>query len=455
MLKSRGLRVEVVKFDPDLTVDPGTMSPFQHGEVFVTVDGRETDLDLGHYERFMDIELSSNSNVTAGQIYRNLIDSERKGSYLGGTIQTVPHVTDRIKEHIAKVAKASNADVVLIEVGGTVGDIEGQPFLEAMRQLRLDPKIAKVCYVHLTLLPTIGGGEMKTKPTQHSVQLLRSTGIQPNIILCRADDEVPLQARKKVALYSDVPLESVIGLPTMGNVYDIPAYLEKQGVGKSIVDLLELDPKRSELDTWSRAVAPPPGPKGEVVVAMVGKYVDLPDSYLSVTESLSHAATALGLDLRVDWVDSGKLTPGNVARRLRAASGILVPGGFGERGVEGIITAVRHAREYGIPYLGLCLGMQVMVIEFARNVLELEQANSIEFDPDTPHAVIDLMPDQKGVGATGGTMRLGSWDCRLAPDTVTQRIYNNRGRIIKERHRHRYEVNNDYVEALQGHFRQI
>ena len=446
MLKSRGVSVAVLKLDPYLNVDPGTMSPFQHGEVFVTMDGSETDLDLGHYERFMDVELNANSNMTAGQIYRDLIERERSGHYLGGTIQTVPHVTDKIKEHVRLVMKESGADVVLVEVGGTVGDIEGQPFWEAIRQMRQDPQVDATCYVHLTLLPAINNGELKTKPTQHSVQLLRSMGIQPNLILCRAEAEVPEEARRKIALHADVPLEGVIGLPTMGNIYEVPLYLERQGVGNMITKLLRIRKNTPRMGSWRRAVMRSNAETRELLIAVVGKYVDLPDAYISVVEALRHAAAANRRRLKLEWVSSDSIEEDGPERLLEGAAGVLVPGGFDKRGVEGMIMAARHAREHKLPYLGLCLGMQVMVIEFARNVLALADANSSEFDANTPHPVIHLMPEQSGVKDVGGTMRLGGWNCRIEAGSQAQSIYQRDA--VRERHRHRYELNDAYRERL-------
>lgn len=447
MLTSRGLKVAVVKMDPYLNVDPGTMSPFQHGEVFVTADGTETDLDLGHYERFIDTELTASSNLTAGRVYRDLIERERKGLYLGGTIQSVPHVTDKIKEHIHGVIAESKADVVLVEVGGTVGDIEGLPFIEAIRQLNNDERISKTCYVHLTLLPKIGDGELKTKPTQHSVQQLRGMGIQPNLLLCRADEDVPDEARKKIAMHADVPFSGVIGLPTMENIYEVPPYLEKQGVGDLICDLLNIKSKPADLDKWSSTAMRKHDDDDEVdelKIAIVGKYVNLPDSYLSVVESLHHAELNAGCKLEIVWVDSNNLKSGKEV--LSAVDGILVPGGFDKRGISGMLTAAKYARTMEIPYLGLCLGMQVMVIEYAKNVLGLADANSAEFDENTPDPVIHLMPAQHDVSRKGGTMRLGNWKCRIEDGTHARRLYGEK--FIQERHRHRYELNPDYASTL-------
>lgn len=445
MLKSRRVSIVPLKFDPYLNVDPGTMSPYQHGEVFVTVDGRETDLDLGHYERFIDVELTSQSNITAGEIYRNLIKKEREGHFLGGTIQTVPHVTDAIQNHMKKLAEDSKADVVVVEVGGTVGDIECQPFLEALRQMRDDPAVENCFYVHLTLMPSLGvDGELKTKPTQHSVQVLRSMGIQPDMILCRADQEVPASAREKISVHCNVPLEHVIGLPTLNDIYQVPIYLEKQGVGDIIAARLGIQ-QPADSKEWQRAITYRPDLK-EVTIALVGKYVELHDSYFSVIEALRHAAHTNRHKLRIEWVRASDVTD-TPHRQIGDVNGILVPGGFDSRGIEGMIRAAKYAREHNIPYFGICLGLHIMIIEFARNVLGLENADSVEFAADTPYPVIDLMPEQDKLRQTGGTMRLGSWDCRLVAGTRLREIYGMD--VISERHRHRFEVNNQFVPDME------
>jgi len=444
MLKSRGVAVVPLKLDPYLNVDPGTMSPYQHGEVFVTVDGRETDLDLGHYERFIDLELSSDSNVTAGQIYRDLIKRERQGDFLGRTIQTVPHVTSAIRRHIKKAGDAAGARVVVVEVGGTVGDIECQPFLEAIRQMRGDETVEDCFYIHLTLMPSLSGGELKTKPTQHSLQVLRSAGIQPDMVMCRADQDVPDEAKEKIAALCNVARDRVVGVPTLDNVYHLPQYFEEQGVGAVIANRFQLE--KSVRDTaWYRAVEHDEA-REAVKIAIIGKYVELPDAYISVKEALSHAAHAHGRRVDIDWVSASQSRDA-LRARLAAADGVLVPGGFGARGIDGMVSAAEFARTRGIPYLGLCLGLHVMIIEFARNVLGFADANSVEFDPDTEHPVIDLMPDQSAVTQKGGTMRLGVWQCNTKEDTLARRIYDSAQ--IFERHRHRYEVNNLFLGMLE------
>ncbi len=448
MLKNRGASIAVMKLDPYLNVDPGTMSPYQHGEVFVTGDGSETDLDLGHYERFIDVELTAVSNVTAGQIYSDVIARERNGRYLGGTIQTVPHVTNLIKERIHQLADESGADVAVIEVGGTVGDIEGLPFLEAIRQMRNDVGRDNATYVHLTLLPHLGStGELKTKPTQHSVQALRAIGIQPDAIICRSDHEVDPGLREKISLYCDVPTEAVIGLETLDTVYAVPLSLEEQGFGDFLADRLDIS-RPADLSAWTKMVAKLRDPKKTVRVAIVGKYVELQDSYLSVIEALRHAALAKDCEVVIDWIKAEDIEEHGVDQMLARASGVVVPGGFGERGVDGMVSAARYARERGVPYLGLCLGMQVMVIEYARSVLGLEDANSAEFDPNSENKVIAYLPGQKELGTTGGTMRLGLYPCTLIPGTVAARAYGVES--IDERHRHRYELNNEYRDLLNG-----
>ncbi len=446
ILKSRGLTVAVQKLDPYLNVDPGTMSPYQHGEVFVTRDGCETDLDLGHYERFIDIELTHNSNITAGQVYTQLLGEERRGVHLGGTIQTVPHVTNVIKEFMLRAQ--GEADVVLVEVGGTVGDIEGQPFLEAIRQMRMAVGRDDTFYVHVTLLPYIGAtGELKTKPTQHSVKELRAIGIQPDAIICRSDHPIPHSIKEKIALFCDVAPDAVIPMETLNNIYEAPLVLEREGVGHILLRELGLTtPNGPGLSRWEAMTERMANPHGPLPIAVVGKYADLPDAYLSVREALRHASLFHDRDVSIDWVRSEDIERDGPDAWLSHTLGIVVPGGFGSRGIEGMIQAVRYARERQLPYLGLCLGMQVMVIEHARNVLGLAGANSTEFDPETPDPVIDLMLDQRSVNDMGGTMRLGNYPCALAHGTKAAKAYGVPE--VNERHRHRFEFNNAYREPL-------
>ena len=448
ILKSRGLSVSVVKLDPYLNVDPGTMSPYQHGEVFVTKDGGETDLDLGHYERFIDVELTRSSNVTAGQVYLTLIAKERRGDFLGGTIQTVPHVTNEIKGRLKALADESQVDVIVVEVGGTVGDIEGLPFLEAIRQMRKDVGRNNVCYVHLTLLPFITGAEeLKTKPTQHSVKELRSIGIQPDALICRSDMPISNTIKEKLSLFCDVDGEAVIPLATVDNVYAVPLILEDAGLGQFIMDLLALEGQTQDLTEWAEMVDRMRQLKGNLPIAIVGKYVEYPDSYISVKEALRHAGTAHDQDVEIRWVHSEDIERYGPENYLNDVQGIVVPGGFGPRGVEGMIDTVHYARKHNLPYLGLCLGLQVMVIDWARSVLGLAGANSSELDPDTPHPVIHIMPEQRSVTDLGGTMRLGGYPCRPQKGSRTLSAYCNDE--IEERHRHRFEVNNSYRERLE------
>ena len=447
ILKSRGINISVMKLDPYLNVDPGTMSPYQHGEVFVTKDGSETDLDLGHYERFIDIELTASSNVTAGQIYSDVIAKERRGDYLGGTIQTVPHVTNEIKDRIFSLASESRADVVVVEVGGTVGDIEGLPFLEAIRQVRNDAGRDNVYYIHLTLLPHIQAtGELKTKPTQHSVKELRSIGIQPDAIIARSDLPVAESIKDKISVFCDVPRNAVFALPTVGNVYEVPIELEDAGLGDTLLNTLRLDYHSRDMVGWQLLIDRMNVDKEKVPIAVVGKYTDLPDSYISVKEALSHAALAHDRDIEISWIYSEEIEQNGIEDLLAAAKGIVVPGGFGPRGIEGMVQTVSYARENGVPYLGLCLGMQVMVVEYTRSLLGHEDANSTEFNRDTSHPVIDLMPEQMQLKDMGGTMRLGLYPCRLVPGTRAARAYGHSE--VEERHRHRYEFNNTYREPL-------
>lgn len=449
LLITRGIEVSVIKLDPYLNVDPGTMSPIQHGEVFVTMDGFETDLDLGHYERFMDVQLSKKSNVTAGQIYTEVLDKERSGFYLGGTIQTVPHVTDAIKSKIFELGESSNAEVILVEVGGTIGDIEGQPFIEAIRQLRNDPKTENVFYLHLTLLPYLStSDEIKTKPTQHSIQALRGMGIQPDSIICRSEKDIEDSVKNKISLYCDVNPKSVISLRDFESVYDIPIHLEEQGLGNIIIDKLGYENKKPNLKKWKSLCSNITNSKDLLEIGVVGKYVELPDSYLSVNEAIKHAGANNKTKININWIDSDSLSQDNTHQYLDKMSGIIVPGGFGERGIDGMLEAARFCREYEIPYLGLCLGMQIMVIEYSKNILGLKDANSTEFDLETSNPVIDIIESQKGLQETGGTMRLGGYRCTLSPDSLARKIYGI-DEII-ERHRHRYEFNDFYKEKLNS-----
>ncbi len=446
LLKARGFRVVLQKFDPYINVDPGTMNPYQHGEVFVTDDGAETDLDLGHYERFLDENLGRLSNVTTGSVYWEVISRERRGDYLGATVQVIPHITNEIKSRIGRLGQ--DKDVVITEIGGTVGDIESLPFLEAIRQFRNDVGRKNVLYIHVSYVPYIeAAGELKTKPTQHSTQRLREIGISPDVLICRADRPIGEDIRKKIALFGDTELDSVIPAENASTLYDIPLGLHDGGLDDLVIEKLGLEAPPADLEEWRALVSRILGAEQSVRIAIIGKYVKLQDAYLSVAEALGHAAGAHGLKVELDWVDSEQLASREAtSERLAGADGVLVLPGFGERGTEGKIEAARYARETGTPYLGLCLGMQIQVIEFARNVAGLEMANSTEFDQDTPHPVIDIMPDQIGVDM-GGTMRLGSWPCKLVPDTLADRVYESD--LVHERHRHRYEVNNRYREALE------
>ena len=448
ILKSRGISVSVQKLDPYLNVDPGTMSPYQHGEVFVTDDGSETDLDLGHYERFIDMRLTSLSNVTAGQIYSSVIARERRGEFLGGTIQTVPHVTNEIKDRMKELATETGAEVVVVEVGGTVGDIEGLPFLEAIRQMRNEVGRNNVFYIHVTFLPYISStGELKTKPTQHSVKELRGIGIQPDAILCRSDYPVSEEIKAKISLFCDVNQANVIDLPTVSNVYEVPLILENAGLADQIIDSLGLTSEVKDMAEWQYLVKRMKELDNPLRIAIVGKYVDLPDSYISVREALRHAGLHHDRDVKVEWVHSEDIERDGPDQYLNSISGIVVPGGFGPRGIEGMIQAARYAREREIPYLGLCLGMQLMVVEMARLILGSSDVNSTEFDENTTNPVIDLMPDQRSVRAKGGTMRLGVYPCHLVEGTRAAMAYGTFE--IRERHRHRFEFNNSYRERLQ------
>jgi CTP synthase len=447
ILKARGLSVFLQKLDPYLNVDPGTMSPYQHGEVFVTNDGAETDLDLGHYERFVDEDLSAASNVTTGKVYQEVIAKERRGDYLGATVQVIPHITNEIKERVQRAARESKADVLVCEVGGTVGDIESQPFLEAIRQLKNDLGRDNVFYVHVSLVPLIRGEEMKTKPTQHSVQALRAIGIQPDAIVARSEQPIGTDLQEKIALFCDVPREGVIGVPDMQTIYDVPLMLEEAGLGRVIMQHFRLDgeSRPPRLQGWRALTERIKRPRGRVPVALVGKYVQLPDAYLSTIEALNHAGFAHDVALDIRLVSSEALERGDTSL-LRGVAGIVVPGGFGHRGIEGKVLAARSARHNRIPYLGLCLGMQCAVIDFAREVLGAPDANSTEFAAFTSSPVIDLLPEQRDVAGMGGTMRLGEYPCKLLPGSHANRAYG--AEIVYERHRHRFEFNNEYREVL-------
>jgi CTP synthase len=446
LLKSRGYRVVLQKFDPYINVDPGTMNPYQHGEVFVTEDGAETDLDLGHYERFLDENLGRLSNVTTGSVYWEVISRERRGDYLGATVQVIPHITNEIKNRIGRLGHDN--DVVITEIGGTVGDIESLPFLEAIRQFRNDVGRKNVLYVHVSYVPYIeAAGELKTKPTQHSAQRLREIGISPDVLVCRADRPMSEDIRKKIALFADTELDSVIPAEDAPSLYAIPLSLHDEGLDDLVLEKLGMEAPPAELEKWRNLVTRTLEAERRVRVAIIGKYIKLQDAYLSVVEALGHAAGANGLKVELDWVDSEVLEDReSTQRRLGGVDGVLVLPGFGHRGAEGKIEAVRYARETNTPYLGLCLGMQIEVIEFARNAAGLEMANSTEFEQDTPHPVIDIMPDQVGVDM-GGTMRLGRWPCKIEPGTLAAEVYGSE--LVHERHRHRYEVNNAYREALE------
>lgn len=455
LLKNRGYKVTIQKFDPYINIDPGTMSPYQHGEVFVTDDGAETDLDLGHYERFIDVNLSKASNVTTGKVYQSVINKERKGEYLGSTIQVIPHITNEIKERVLRVGRNDNADIVITEIGGTVGDIESLPFLEAIRQVKKDvPNRNDVLYIHVTLIPYIhAAGELKTKPTQHSVKELRSIGIQPDIIVCRTEKTVSDDMKKKIALFCDVDARAVINNETCSTIYEVPLLLQEEGLDRIVLEKLGLEDRHCDMDEWTAMVnriKETDASDKEINIALVGKYVALHDAYLSVVESLHHAGYANGVQVKIKWIDSEELEkPGvNLDEVFGDISGIVIPGGFGSRGVEGKIATVRYAREHKVPFLGLCLGMQCAVIEFARHVCGMEGANSTEFVPDTPYPVIDLMADQADVTEKGGTMRLGTYPCKLMEGSVARSLYDN-NEIIYERHRHRYEVNNDFRAKLE------
>jgi CTP synthase len=447
LLKSRNYSVSILKLDPYINVDPGTMSPFQHGEVFVTKDGAETDLDLGHYERFTDTYMSRLNSVTTGSIYQAVINKERRGDYDGGTVQVIPHITNEIKDRILRVANSTNPDVVITEIGGTVGDIESLPFLEAIRQFRKDVGRQNVLYMHVTLLPWIASaGEMKTKPTQHSVKELRSIGIQPDIIVCRCDRPLAVGLKQKVSEFCDVSVECVITSPDAKSIYEVPLILEQEGLAEQTLELLQMEQRKPDLKQWQTLVNRLYTPKHHIEIAIVGKYVRLNDAYLSVVEALRHGAIATHGDLHLRWVNSEKLETEPAEKYLEGVDGIVVPGGFGIRGVDGKIAAIKYARDRQIPFLGLCLGMQCCVIEWARNVAGLRNAHSAEFEAYTDHPVINLLPEQQEVVDLGGTMRLGLYPCRISPNTLAHKLYQDE--VIYERHRHRYEFNNAYRNLL-------
>lgn len=452
LLKSRGYRVTIQKFDPYINIDPGTMSPYQHGEVFVTDDGAETDLDLGHYERFIDINLSKNSNTTTGKIYQSVINKERRGDYLGGTVQVIPHITNEIKERVFRVGQQDNADFVITEIGGTVGDIESLPFLEAIRQVKKDVGKNDVLYIHVTLVPYISAaGELKTKPTQHSVKELRSIGISPDIIVCRSEKPISKEMREKMAMFCDVDPDAVIQNLTARSIYEVPMLMEEQGLDTIVLRKLEMEDKPKDMQGWHDMVARILKKYDKKVnIAVVGKYVALQDAYISITESLRHAAVANEAELDIHWVNAEEIEADDtdMAKVMAGVDGILVPGGFGNRGIEGKIKAIQYAREHKIPFFGICLGMQCAVIEFARHVCGMPDANSSEFNPNSTHPVIDLMPEQLDVEDLGGTMRLGLYPCKVYPDTLTSKAYN--AELIYERHRHRYEFNNAFREEIVG-----
>ena len=448
LLKQRGLRVRNQKFDPYINVDPGTMSPYQHGEVFVTEDGAETDLDLGHYERFVDEDLSGSSSVSSGGIYWSVLNRERRGDYLGATVQIIPHITGEIKERIYAMA-GEDVDVVICEIGGTVGDIESQPFLEAIRQVRTERPLGDVAFIHVPLIVQVpGSGELKSKPTQHSVKELLSLGIQPDILVCRCGVPITEEVRRKIALFCNVRPECVIQNATASTLYEVPLLMAEEGLDEAVCRKLGLITHRPDLREWTAMVKREKAASRRVPIALVGKYTQLHDAYLSVVESLNHAGTANDAIVEIQWVDSGELTAENAAEKLSGCAGVLVPGGFGGRGVEGMIAAIQYARERRVPYFGICLGMQMAVVEFARHVLGWEDANSTEFDPAVRRPVIDLMPDQVSVTEKGGTMRLGRYPCVLAEGTRSRALYG--AAEISERHRHRYEFNNEFRGAFQA-----
>ncbi len=448
LLKSRGLKVSIQKFDPYINIDPGTMSPYQHGEVFVTDDGAETDLDLGHYERFVDINLTKESNITTGKIYWSVLSKERRGDYLGATVQVIPHITNEIKDRILRVAQQGESEVVITEIGGTVGDIEGLPFLEAIRQLKGDLGRERVMYLHCTLIPYLDtAGELKTKPTQHSVKELRSIGIQPDIIVCRSDRPLEQEIKDKIALFCDIEKQAVIPLLDTDYIYEVPLRLEEEGLDEIVIDSLNLPASEVDMKDWRALVSKMKELDKGITIGIVGKYVELQDAYLSISEALQHAGIALDTEVEIRFIQAEDLSEEAFQEQLEDLAGVLVPGGFGDRGIEGKISAIKAAREGGVPFFGICLGMQCAVVEFARHVCQLEKAHSAEFDQETPDPVIDLMPEQKNVEDLGGTMRLGLYPCKLRLDTIANDCY--RDQLIYERHRHRFEFNNLYRSRFQ------
>lgn len=449
LLKNRGLNITIQKFDPYINLDPGTMSPYQHGEVFVTDDGAETDLDLGHYERFIDINLNKYSNITTGKVYSTVLRKERRGDYNGGTVQVIPHITNEIKDRLFLAAKETNADIVITEIGGTVGDIESLPFLETIRQMKRDVGNDNVMYIHCTLVPFIkAAGEMKTKPTQHSVKELRSLGIQPNVIVLRSEMPVPQDMKDKIGLFCDLKPEEVIECIDADTLYEIPLNLQEQNLDQIVVDHLKLNTKPADMTDWKALVDQVKSLSKKVRIGLVGKYVELQDAYISVVEAMKHAGYKFDADVEVKWVNAEEVNDANVAEMLSDVDGIIVPGGFGDRGVEGKISATKFARENNVPFLGICLGMQLATIEFARSILKLEGAHSTELDPTTEHAIIDLLPEQKDVEDLGGTLRLGLFPCKLTPGSKAHQAYGEE--LVYERHRHRYEFNNEFREAFEA-----
>lgn len=447
LLKSRNYSVSILKLDPYINVDPGTMSPYQHGEVFVTDDGAETDLDLGHYERFTDTSMSCLNSVTTGSIYQAVINKERRGDYKGGTVQVIPHITNEIKERIHRVASNTDSDVVITEIGGTVGDIESLPFMEAIRQFRKDVGRNNAVYMHVTLIPWItAAGEMKTKPTQHSVKELRSIGIQPDVLVCRSDRPLIPGIKEKIAEFCDVDVDCVVTSLDASTIYEVPIILEKEGLAQQTIELLQLEQRQPNLESWQNLVTKMNISRPKIEIAIVGKYIQLSDAYLSVVEALGHSAIAADCEVDLRWVSAEDIESYGAAKYLNGISGVIVPGGFGIRGVDGKVAAIEYARTKNIPFLGLCLGMQCCAIEWARNVAKLEDANSSEFDPDSPNQIINILPEQQDVIDLGGTMRLGTYPCRLKPETIAHSLYNKE--VIYERHRHRYEFNNAYRSLL-------
>ena len=447
LLKNRGLKVAIQKFDPYINVDPGTMSPYQHGEVFVTDDGTETDLDLGHYERFIDINLNQYSNVTTGKVYSEVLKKERRGDYLGATVQVIPHIINEIKDKIRRAGELTDADIVITEVGGTVGDIESLPFLEALRQMKADMGANNVLYIHTTLIPYLkAAGELKTKPTQHSVKELRSLGIQPNILVVRTEEELPSGIKDKLALFCDVEPNAVIESRDVETLYTIPLNLQAQGMDDLVLDHFGIQRPEADMTDWRALENKVLNLKGKVTVGLVGKYVSLPDAYLSIVEALKHAGYAHDTEIDIRWIDAEEVDDQNVADYLADVDGVLVPGGFGSRGLIGKIAAIRYAREHKLPFFGICLGMQLACIEFARNVVGIHDADTGEENPACPHKIIDLLPDQEAEGDLGGTLRLGLYPCRLVEGTLAHQLYGQE--VVQERHRHRYEFNNAYRERL-------